>query len=240
MKTIFWCTFFAYWSLGATAFAQLSDAKQEQFAALYRKAMHLDSTCEKIKSGDIDPKRLAIIHAVLSATQEVFIHQQRGASKNKIYVSPDGHKEAVFGPDGKLVADGMNDGTYNYFHPQSDAMRHFLYDIHPWIIWGVARKDPTSLNERIFSYVSDLERGITAASKLSAIRSIDPTLLRVGELEAYAIFMCVIRKGEVEELFSLIESDRLPDSAGLVPILRKLESGFRNVYAQPAEQGALP
>ena len=232
MKSVYYVTFLAYLALSAIASAQLSNAKLEQFAAQYRNAMHLDSTCAKIKSGEIDSRRLAIIHAVLSATQEVFIHQQREASGNQIYVSPDGHKEAVYGPDGKLVADGMNDGTYNYFHPQSDAARHFLFDIHPWLLWGVAKKDPTTLHERIFSYISDLERGIMAASKSSASRSLDLTALGVGELEAYAIFIRVIQEGDAEELFSLIESHRPLDSASLVPVLKKLESGFRKIYAQ--------
>jgi len=215
-----------------SAYGQLTDVQQKQFASQYRSAMRLDATCAKILSGDVDQKRLAVIHAVLRATQEVFIHQQRGASENHVYLSPDGHKEAVYGADGKLVADGMNDGSYNYFHPQSDPMRHFLYDMHPWILWGASEKDPTSVNERIFSYVSDLERGITAASKAADSVKIAPGELKAGEIEAYAILLRAIHEGGAEEFYSLIENHRVPDSAGLVPLLKRLESGFQKIYAK--------
>jgi hypothetical protein len=227
------CLFvFVFLLSGAAASAQLSDTKQRQFSAEFHSAMHLHATCVKIKSGEIDPKHLAIIRAILSSTAEVFVHQQRGADKNAVYLSPDGHREAVYGPDGKLVADGMNDGTYNYFNPHSDAVRHFFFDMHPWILWGESAKDPTTVNERIFSYVSDLERGITAASKSAAIDMVDLKTLRVGEIEAYAIFIRVINEGHADELFSLIENHKIPDSAGLVPLLTKIDSGFKKVYAQ--------
>ena len=222
----------AYLLCATAAVAQLTDAEQERSAAQFRAAMRLDRACERIKAGEIDGKRLAIVRAVLSATKEVFIHQQRGATKNQIYLSPDGHMEAVFGADGKLVADGMNDGSYNYFHPESDAVRHFSFDIHPWILWRASRKDPTTPNERIFSYVSDLERGITGAAKASDLGKVEPAVLRVGEIEAYAIFLRVVERGDATELFDLIEQKRITDSAGLVPLLRKLEAGFRMVYGQ--------
>jgi hypothetical protein len=230
MKTLGFFRYFLLVLSSVSTYGQLSDAQQKQFASQHRSAMQLDATCAKIMSGDIDLKRLAVIHAVLSATQEVFIHQQRGASENKVYLSPDGHKEAVYGSDGKLVSDGMNDGSYNYFHPQADPMRHFLFDIHPWVLWGASEKDPTSLHERIFAYVSDLERGITAASKATDSGKITLKELKAGEIEAYAILLRVIHEGGAEELFTLIENHRVPDSTGLVPLLRKIESGFRKVY----------
>jgi hypothetical protein len=232
MKTKHHLMAVAYMLFVATAVAQLADAEQAQFVAKFREAMHLDQACARIKAGEIDQNRLAIVRAVLSATSEVFIHQQRGATKNQIYLSPDGHREAVFGADGKLVADGMNDSSYNYFHPGSDAMRHFLFDIHPWILWGMSQKDPTTPSERIFSYVSDLERGIAEAARSSNFERVDPAAFRVGEIEAYAVFMRVIEEGGATEFFDLIEQHRIPDSAGLVPLLRKLESGFRRVYGQ--------
>lgn len=134
-NTIWFCT-------ATSACAQISDAQQAEFAAEACRSLGLEATVAKIKAGDVDAKRLAILRAVLGATQEVHIHRQRGASGNKIYLDPSGHREAVYAPDGQLVADGVNDGSYNYFHPTIDPARHFFFDVHPWILWVALGRIP--------------------------------------------------------------------------------------------------
>ncbi len=105
-------------------------------------SMGLEATVAKIKAGQIDPKRLAVIRAILSATQENYIHKLRGATGNAVYLHPDGHREAVYVPDQQLVSDGINDGPYNYFDPTSDALRHFFFDIHPGFSMGTLQRIP--------------------------------------------------------------------------------------------------
>ena len=194
--------------------------------------MGLDAICTKIQSGEIAPEKLAPIFSVLSETAEVFVHRQRGAEKNQIFVSTDGHREAVYGADGKLVTDGINDGTYNYFPRQSDPMRHFFYDMHPWIIWGFSAKDPTTIKERIFAYVSDLESGVAKVASSSGKAKIKPADLKTGEIEAYAIFLHIITEAQAEEFFTLLDGSQKLDDAGRVRLLRKLESGFQKVYSR--------
>ena len=125
-----------------TACAQLSDREQASYAERCRRSMGLEATVAKIKAGQIDPKRLAVIRAILSATQENYIHKLRGATGNAVYLHPDGHREAVYVPDQQLVSDGINDGPYNYFDPTSDALRHFFFDIHPGFSMGTLQRIP--------------------------------------------------------------------------------------------------
>ncbi len=102
---------------------------------------------------------LSVIHFILRHTQEVNVHQMRGESENKIYVKKDGHSEAVFDKEGKLVTN-YNAGSYNYYSCEENPIKHFSYDILPWLAWGNAKDDPTSYKERLFAYSLDLNRGI--------------------------------------------------------------------------------
>jgi len=120
----------------------------------------LDPYIKRIQDRDIPSSQIFILYAILRNTHEVCIHQQNGAKDNNVYVSKDGHKEAVYGNDGKLVQDGVNDGSYNYFHPSYQPLRHFTADNSPWIMWGQSRTDNTTVNSRIYAYMGDLEGGI--------------------------------------------------------------------------------
>ena len=48
-----------------------------------------------------------------------------------------------------------NKGSFNYA-PYSQPVDKFLLDIFPWMVWGNARDDPTSIDERIYYYTKDL------------------------------------------------------------------------------------
>jgi len=103
------------------------------------------------------------IYRVLQFTPELNIHQQRGAVENTVYISKDGHKEAVYNKNGKLVTDAINKGSYNYCHPRKEPICHFFKDSLPWIILGNDQDDLTSVFERLNAYSKDLLIGIQYA-----------------------------------------------------------------------------
>ncbi len=70
-----------------------------------------------------------------------------GNEHNVKYVSPDGRHEAVY-KNGKLVTDPLNQGTFNVFGPDK-AVRHGVFDVIPWILWGNTPGDPSSPAGRI-------------------------------------------------------------------------------------------
>ncbi len=186
-----------------------------------------DVTRVKDKKG-ITEKQIAIIYAILKNTHEVRIHQQNGARENVVYVSKDGHSEVVFGKDGKRVQDGINDGSYNYYHPSLQPLLHFTYDISPWIQWGTSRQDTTTITSRIQAYMGDLEGGILRALKQQKIFRIKPS--QKGQYVALAIFLQVIEQGKAEKLFQLFTPQKEITDEEFVDILQRIYQGFQKVY----------
>jgi hypothetical protein len=218
--------------LVSTTSAQLSQQNQAILAARYRQSMGLEETVAQIKAGEIDAKRLAILRAILSATPEVQIHRLQGATGNEVFLHPEGHQEAVYGPHGQLVSDGINDGSYNYFHPTTDPARHFFFDIHPWILMGNSRHDPTTPKERVTSYVSDLEFGIVQAAKSRDFPPVDARKLTDGELETYAILIKALEAEDANDLFAAVESQQILNDESRAALLRKIEKSFQKLYAE--------
>lgn len=103
----------------------------------------------------------ATIFTILVHTQELEIHQLNGAVENQVFLHKDGHKEAVYDGSGKLVNDCLNQGSYNYYHPYQYPLGHFTADILPWLIFGNCRNDPSTKEQRIKAYVSDLRLGFS-------------------------------------------------------------------------------
>ena len=64
-----------------------------------------------------------------------------------------------------MVRDGINDGSYNYAHPENDPINHFTRDILPWIFWGYSREDPTTIEERLVAYSESLGGGLVQSQK---------------------------------------------------------------------------
>ena len=68
-----------------------------------------------------------------------------GNENNIKFISPDGHGEAVFNPDGTLVTDPVNMGTYNFNSPNELlGVPHFVNDVLPYYVWGNSPEDPTT------------------------------------------------------------------------------------------------
>ncbi len=205
--------------LQASAFA---DSLQEQYG--------LDALAGKIGSGEVDSRKLRIVYLVLANTKESHIHRQRGAEDNQVFLHRDGHKEAVFDRDGNAVKDGMNDASYNLAHPIEEPLKHFLMDIHPWLIWGASPRDQTSQEERTRAYLADLEGGLRAALASKAKLDDIDTEWDSGQIEVLAFFLSAIEKGGAEELFDLFEKDAgEATDRQFLRIMKKLETGFNKL-----------
>ena len=150
--------------------------------------------------------KLAFLHTALSNTQELHIHQMRGASKNRVFVSPDGHSEAVIDENGKQVTDCVNMASYNYFPSAREPLEHFLFDMLAWIEWGNCAFDPTSRGERITAYLQDFRNGaIRVFNGPPASLPVDFRFNGKGQAEAAAFFLRVLHEtpaGEIARLYT--------------------------------------
>ncbi|MBN2545271.1 MAG: hypothetical protein JXB50_05690 [Spirochaetes bacterium] len=103
--------------------------------------------------------KLQFIFYVLLNTGEHYSHNLGGLTTNKVYVHKDGHGEAVYDKDGKLVTDSRNQGSYNFYPAQTAPLEHFSADTLLWIVWGNAKEDPSTKKERIEAYAKDFLDG---------------------------------------------------------------------------------
>ncbi|MDP4145460.1 MAG: hypothetical protein Q8936_13405 [Bacillota bacterium] len=109
---------------------------------------------------------LGLIGKILSNTMEIASHNLKGASGNTVYISEDGHKEAVYDVNGNLVTDPINMGSYNNYYYKEYPYRHFFFDTVPWIFWGNAKNDNSTVKERIVGFNMDFNRGVRITFKL--------------------------------------------------------------------------
>ena len=109
-------------------------------------------------SKSIPDENLSAINYILKHTYENNIHKMRGEKDNTVYINNDG-REAVYDKDGNLVTNDWNKASFN-FASYDQPVNKFLMDIFPWMVWGNARKDPTTFEERLYYYCLDLDRGI--------------------------------------------------------------------------------
>ena len=228
-----------------TATAQAYTAPKEMKGLMdeTEKRLNLKKTIERIKKGDINSRKLQIIYFILQNTSEHYIHNLNGATGNKVYFHVDGHKEAVYDPSGKLVQDGINDGSYNYYDRKKEPLKHFSFDTHPWIIWGASKKDVTSQQERIFGLVSDIELGLLAAleSKDSLNYIKKDNWDRLGQLQVLAIIYIALEKANSDTLYSLFEKDISKITRNeITKSLRALESGLNKLYLSEKENESKP
>lgn len=107
---------------------------------------------------------LSVIHFILRNTPEVNIHRMRGETKNVVYVikkkNKHGYSEAVFDENKQPVTNSYNQASFNFYLYETEPIKHFGYDMLPWLEWGNTRDDPTSFKERLFYYTLDLNIGI--------------------------------------------------------------------------------
>jgi hypothetical protein len=150
--------------------------------------------------------KLAFLRTALSKTQELHIHRMRGASKNQVFVAPDGYSEAVVDENGKLVTDCVNMASYNYFRVDREPWEHFMFDMLPWIESGNCASDPTSREERIAAYLQDFRNGaIRAFNGPPASLPVDFSFNGKGQAETAALFLRALHEmpaGEIARLYT--------------------------------------
>ncbi|WP_298971556.1 hypothetical protein [uncultured Psychrobacter sp.] len=61
----------------------------------------------------------------------------------------------------RIVRDPTNAGTYNYYAPRDDGLKHLVYDVDPYIDFGSGKNDRTDLGDRRSVPVSKSVMGIT-------------------------------------------------------------------------------
>lgn len=88
---------------------------------------------------------------LMSPGKSVYHRMGPGNENNLKFVSPDGHSEAVFYPDGRHVTDPANMATYNYGDPYTDPIGHVLLDVLPYYWYGNSPYDPTNWWERTWA-----------------------------------------------------------------------------------------
>jgi len=138
-----------------------------------------------------NPEQLSIVRYVLKNTYENNIHKMRGETENKVFVNKDG-REAVYDKNGKLVANGYNDGSFNYYSNETEPIKKFIFDIAPWLLLGNTRTDPTTFNERLYYYTLDLDYGIQSyifVGSKETLETVQFDKLSKDEKEVYYIFL---------------------------------------------------
>ena len=182
------------------------------FADGARQKFHLAPVDDAVLADTETKIKLAFIYVALSHTMEVHIHQMRGASKNRVFVSPDGHHEAVRDEHGQLVTDCANQGSYNYFPADRRPLEHFLTDMLPWIELGNCVSDPTSRGERIDAYLQDFRNGaIRVFNGRPASLPAGFTLTGKGQAEVAAFFLRVLGDMPAREIARLYTQSATAD-----------------------------
>jgi len=200
-------------------------SQNEQLLEFSISKLNLESYISDIQEGKISSETLNVIYGILKNTNEVAIHQMRGKTDNQVFLGPDGHKEAVFDGAGQLVKDGINDGSYNYYHPYEEPLKHFSVDIHPWILFGNSKRDPTSIHERIYAYMGDIEGGIRRTHEENETKMVDPE----GNEFALALLYAAIDKGKAQIIFKRMKQTKITDDEWL-EFMKLLHEGYLKVY----------
>ena len=99
------------------------------------------------------------IWLILSNTYEVNQHNI-WTSWNSVYISQDGHNEAVFDKKWEIVTDFINAWSYNFKNYKNEPFGHFIYDTLPWIILWNSEYDKSNIGKRLFAFLKDFWLGI--------------------------------------------------------------------------------
>jgi RHS repeat-associated protein len=89
----------------------------------------------------------------LTPKESVFHRMGPGNENNIKFVSPSGHSEAVFKPNGCLVTDPANVGTFNFFGPRTLwGVPHGVFDVIPYYAFGNTPTDMFNLDRFRVTY----------------------------------------------------------------------------------------
>ena len=92
-------------------------------------------------------------YILLSENDDKFHQNNQKKDRNRKYVSPDGHHEAVYYDDGEINRTPEDEGTYNVFSSEGNIVErylgHGLLDVVPYMIWGNSLSDSTTIIDRV-------------------------------------------------------------------------------------------
>lgn len=188
------------------------------------------TSCTANSASQLTVEQKTIIHLMLSQTSEVTIHRMRGATENTLFLHKDGHKEAVYDANGKLVQDGINDGSYNYEHPENNPFGHYVKDIEPWIMWGASPNDPTTTPERTYAYMGDLEGGIRDARKMWPEVSTGNYTTALQQTDFPKAWIKILKHPGTDTLFGLVKGDLEYTDDNVIKTMKALNAAFDDVY----------
>ena len=214
----------------SNASAQLSQQSQRKFVSMLPK--EVSSKADQLRTDTTSRDTVSRIALLLSNTHETQVHRMQGQDENRTFLHKDGKKEAVYDKNGDLVKDGINDGSYNYFHPQKDSFRHLTFDMAPWIKLGASRTDPTSIKERVHAYSADIFAAVSRIRKNHI-----PTgekqipLKNIGEAEAAAIILVAVEKGKAHDLLTALDSTNEFSEEQLLETVRAFEQGMLSLFS---------
>jgi len=106
---------------------------------------------------EIPERNLSIIHYIISNVQEHHIHCMRGEASNWVFISTEG-RVFVYDSKNKIVTN-YNRGGFNIVK-KDKPFDHFILDTLPWLNFGVDPEDPTSIEERFYAYLTDVQDAI--------------------------------------------------------------------------------
>ncbi len=144
--------------------------------------------------------KVTYIFYTLVNTNEFHSHNLGGIKTNKVYTHKDGHKEAVYDANGKLVKDCLNMGSYNYYSVSKAPLMHFSADTLPWIHWGNCENDPSSKLDRITAFASDfLDGSFRVIKNWDKARLLNPESFKEKpQYYALNLFLQVLNQKELE------------------------------------------
>ena len=108
-------------------------------------------------ANEIPERNLSIIHYIMSNIQERHIHCMRGELSNWVFISPEG-RVFVYDSKNKIVTN-YNRGGFN-IAKKDKPFDHFILDTLAWLNFGVDPEDPTSIDERFYAYLTDVQDAI--------------------------------------------------------------------------------
>jgi hypothetical protein len=143
----------------------------------------------------------------------------RGETGNTVYINKErnqhGYSEGVYDKNGKLVTNSYNQPSFNYYLYETQPIKHFGYDILPWLILGNTRDDPTSFNERLFHYTLDLNIGIQTYifdGSIENLEKINYDVLEEEDKLIYRFFKYILFNEQYKILLNENNKQKLKDN----------------------------
>ena len=100
-----------------------------------------------------EQKAIQSNYTIVGESDDKFHQNNQRGGRNRKYLSPDGHSEAVYYSNGQLNNTPEDQGTYNVFSSNGNVFErylgHGLADVLPYMLWGNSPDDETTIVDRI-------------------------------------------------------------------------------------------